>query len=275
MAGVRAQQSSVREMCLNILTRGDLDSKLAPVPSDGGIVLGPDSTPGSSPDFPARDPDLEMASGAGPLPRPGALTSPRARALCLARFAHHELQAVELFAWALLRWPDVPGELAVGWLRILGDEQRHTRAYLARVEDQGFRFADFAPHSDYLWKNADVIDRPEAFLAAVGLTFEQANLDFSLLYRDAFREAGDEQSARVCQEIHDDEVGHVAFAASWLEALRPEGDAIARYQASVPFPFSAARAKGRRFDVAARRRAGLSDAFIEHVRRARSSQERG
>ncbi|MCP3984894.1 MAG: ferritin-like domain-containing protein [bacterium] len=275
MAGAQNQRPEVREACKHILTRGDLDSKLTRVCPDGRTEFPSDVPSGTFPSRPVRDPGLEMASGAAALPKPGALHSPHARAVCLARFAHHELQAVELFAWALLRWPDLPPELSAGWLRILGDEQRHTRAYLERLEAQGFRFAAFAPHSDYLWKNVDVIDTPEAFLAAVGLTFEQANLDFSLLYRDAFRDAGDEESARACQQIHDDEVGHVAFAASWLEALCPGGDAIGRYEANVPFPFSAARAKGRRFDQAARRRAGLSDAFIEHVRTARSSQERG
>ncbi len=38
---------------------------------------------------------------------------------------------------------------------------------------------------------------------------------------------------------------------------------------------NAARAKGRRFDVASRKSAGLSDRFIEHVRKARSTQEGG
>ncbi|MCP5058649.1 MAG: ferritin-like domain-containing protein [bacterium] len=275
VAKLEAQQPGVREACQHILTRGDLASKLTPVAADGATLLDSDVTKDTFPSRPVRGAGLEMASGAATLPRPGALRSPHARAVCLARFAHHELQAVELFAWALLRWPELPQEMAAGWLHILGDEQRHARAYLDRLEAQGFAFASFAPHSDYLWKNVDVMETPAAFLAAVGLTFEQANLDFSLLYRDAFREAGDEESARVCQEIHDDEVGHVAFAASWLEVLQPGGDAIARYEASVPFPFSAARAKGRRFDVAGRRKAGLSDAFIEHVRTARSSQERG
>jgi hypothetical protein len=47
------------------------------------------------------------------------------------------------------------------------------------------------------------------------------------------------------------------------------------YQEAVPYPLAAARAKGRRFDEAARRRAGLSGAFIAFVRGARSSQEQG
>jgi hypothetical protein len=37
---------------------------------------------------------------------------------------------------------------------------------------------------------------------------------------------------------------------------------------------AAARAKGRRFEAAARRRAGLSEDFIAFVRDARSSQEK-
>ncbi len=271
--GIRAQQGSVREACVRILVCGDLEAKLTPIDVAGGANFDAGASP-EPPARPARGPGLEMASGAAPLPRPGALVSEPARALCLARFAHHELQAVELFAWALLRWPSLPQELTAGWLRILADEQRHAGGYLARLGALGFAFADFAPHSDYFWKNVDAIDGPDAFLAAMGLTLEQANLDFSLLYRDAFRQAGDEESARLCQQVHDDEVGHVAFAARWLEALCPEGDPVARYEAAVPFPFAAARAKGRHFDAAARRRAGLDEALIEHVRRARSSQER-
>jgi uncharacterized ferritin-like protein (DUF455 family) len=220
-----------------------------------------------------------MASGAAPLPRPGKLQAPAARALALARFAHHELQAVELFAFALLRWPDIPEGLARGWHAVLLDEQRHAALYIERIEALGFTFESFAPHSDYLWKHVPALeaaaDGPAAFLAAMGLTLEQANLDFSALYRDAFAEAGDPESAAVCAEVHRDEIDHVRMAATWLRELRPEPDDRSRYQASVPFPLSAARAKGRRFEVEPRRAAGLSEDFIEYVRDARSNQETG
>ena len=96
---------------------------------------------------------------------------------------------------------------------------------------------------------------PQAFLCAMGLTLEQANLDFSLVYRDAFRAAGDEESARACERVHEDEIRHVALASRWLRALSPEEEEVDRYLAAVPFPLSAARAKARRFDAAARRRA--------------------
>jgi len=219
-----------------------------------------------------------MSSGAPRLPAARALREAQARATVLARLAHHELQAVELFAFALLRWPRVPAALRAGWASVLADEQRHCRLYLQRLHAHGACLADFAPHSDYFWRHVPALDAspfgPAAFLAAMGLTLEQANLDFSLLYRDAFRDAGDEATARVCQRIHEEEQGHVALALRWLRILDPDApDDVARYQRAVPFPLSAARAKARRFDVPARLRAGLSPELVEFVRRARSSQE--
>jgi uncharacterized ferritin-like protein (DUF455 family) len=226
---------------------------------------------------PARAPGLELRSGVDPLPRPHELRAPAARARCLARFAHHELMAVELFAWALLRFPALPPALRRGFLRVLAEEQTHCRLYLEPLRALG---SDLSDHSlsDYFWKHEPALagspHGPRAFLCAMGLTLEQANLDFSLLYRDAFRDAGDAASARACQRVHDDEVGHVRLAAAWLRRLSPDArDEIEAYERAVPFPFAAGRAKARRFDAAARRRAGLSPAFIAHVREARSLPE--
>ncbi|MCG8588911.1 MAG: ferritin-like domain-containing protein [Proteobacteria bacterium] len=269
----------VTAFCQSVLTGGSLEAKLAPPRTETGEPL-PDREPGSAIGVaaPARDPGLQLASGAPPLPRPHALADPKARAACLARFAHHELQAVELFAWALLRFPAVPAGLRRGWLQVLEDEQRHCRLYLERLQALGSRLEEH-PLSDYFWKHVPAIegahDGPRAFLAAMGLTLEQANLDFSALYEAAFRAAGDEASADVCRQVHEDEIRHVRIARVWLERLSPPPrDALRAYRECVPFPLSAARAKGRRFDAEARRRAGLSEPFIDAVRRARSTAER-
>ncbi len=213
-----------------------------------------------------------MRGGAERLPAPGELADPRARATSLRRFAHHELMAVELFAWALLLWPDVPRPLRRAWLRTLHDEQRHLGLYLGRLRMLGSDLSD-EPLSDYFWKHAASIREgtrgPLGFLSAMGLTLEQANLDFTLLYRDAFRRVGDEESAIVSQRVHDDEQRHVKLAARWLVRLkRPDESDVEAYEASVPFPLCAARAKGRAFSASARRSAGLSDAMIEYVRHA-------
>ncbi len=268
---------TVREYCRHLLESGDIASKLAPPLAPGGGDLD-DREPGPALyiDRPTREAGLCMRGGAKRLPALDELTDPSARATCLRRFAHHELMAVELFAWALLLWPDVPRRLRQAWLRTLHDEQRHLGLYLCRLHELGSDLSD-EPLSDYFWKHAAAIHAgtrgPLGFLSAMGLTFEQANLDFTLLYRDAFRGAGDEESARVSQRVHEDEQRHVKLAVRWLERLkRPDESDIEAYEASVPFPLGAARAKGRAFSVSARRGAGLSDAMIEYVRQARPSR---
>jgi uncharacterized ferritin-like protein (DUF455 family) len=275
---VESEVRDIRGFCLRLLASGDLATKLTPPRcSDGGPLDDAEPGPAVTIDSPVRDPELALVAGAGPLPRPSELADPAARARCLARFAHHELMAAELFAWALLRWPELPRDLRTAWLGALADEQRHCRLYRERLIELG---SDLHEHalSDYFWKHAPAIAAsehgPRAFLSAMGLTLEQANLDFTLVYRDAFRAVGDETTASVCQRVHDDEIGHVRLAALWLQRLGEPGQSeIERYATAVPFPLSAARAKGRRFEVDARRRAGLGEAFIEHVRDARSSQE--
>lgn len=259
----------VRDYCLRILEGGDLESKLAPPPS----LEVEDAGPPLRIDRPARAPGLRLRSGAGALPKLGELEGEEARGVTLARFAHHELMAVELFAWALLRWPEMPAPLRRGFLHTLAEEQDHLRLYLERLGDLGQSLEDHAL-SDYFWKLVPAIDAhpggPLAFLCAMGLTLEQANLDFSLLYRDAFRRVGDEASARVLQRVHDDEIGHVKLAAVWLRRLkRPELSEVEAYREATPFPLSGARAKGRNFTPSARRRAGLSEEMIAFVREAR------
>jgi uncharacterized ferritin-like protein (DUF455 family) len=272
---------TVRDFCRAILEGGELADKLRPPRrADGGPLSDAEPGPPLCLDRPVRCPGLAMGSGAAPLPRPGELKEPEARIRCLARFAHHELMAVELFAWALLRWPELPGPLREGLLAALADEQRHATLYLERLHAHAAKLPDHAPHSDYFWRQAPAIAASphgvKAFLAAMGLTLEQANLDFALLYRDAFRVAGDEESAAALQQIFDEEIGHVALAAHWLRVLDGGERGLAPiYLEAVPFPLSPARAKARRFEAGARRRAGLDEEFIELVRGARSSQETG
>ncbi len=262
-----ARPETLHDFCRGVLLRGDLASKLAPPPAG----LADPMRPALEIEAPARDADIALGPGADRLPRPTALGDRGARARCLARFAHHELQAVELFAWALLRWPGLPAGLRQALLSLLADEQRHCKMYLSRLASLGEGLADHALPG-YFWRHARTLSAapagPRAFLCAMGLTLEQANLDFATLYRDGFAAAGDALSAAVCDAVHRDEIRHVRVAARWLLRLSPEASDLAAYLEAVPFPFAANRAKGRRFDPEARRAAGLSPAFIEHVRRA-------
>lgn len=287
---------TAQDFCQALLSRGDLasklmsprtpDGKLLPVDHaadlsegdtaapHGGAHAGPHST--GTIDLPARDAELTMrppgAPEDGKLPTLGSLHGRDARIACLRRFAHHELQAIELFAWALLAFPALPVPLRRGFLLVLEEEQLHLRLYLDRLaaHGAGMTATDGGGLSDYLWRHVAAIraaaDPLLAFLSAVGLTFEQANLDFAGLYRDAFHAAGDPESAAVLDRVHRDEIRHVRLAIRWLHRLKHPGESdLAAYLRTVPFPLSPARAKGRRFDLAARRQAGLSDDFIAHV----------
>lgn len=264
--------------CLALLRSDTLEAKLFPPRQQDGSRL-PDP-PAACPlwiDAPGRPAAWAMCKGSDRLPKLAALHDPAARARCLARFAHHELCAVELFAWALLAFPDAPPALRRGFVGALEEEQEHLRLYLGRLAALGDA-GPMPPHADYLWQQASRIRESEhplaSFLCAMGLTLEQANLDYTLLYRDAFRSAGDEEGAQVLQRVHDDEIRHVALAAHWLPRVAPDvGDEVERYTRHVPFPLSPVRAKARRFDVAARRRAGLGDAFIAHIRDARPTHQ--
>jgi uncharacterized ferritin-like protein (DUF455 family) len=257
-----------------LLEGGALGDKLAPPPN--GATDDVDFA-AVDVDAPARSSALALRDGADKLPKLGALSSSEARAATLSRFAHHELMATELFAWALLKFPDAPTALRRGWVAALVEEQAHLRLYLDRLAAHGVAFGD-VPLSGYFWKLVPAIRSAAsplaAFLCAQGLTLEQANLDFTILYRDAFRTAGDVDTAAVLQRVHDDEIAHVRLARAWLVRDDDAADAdLHRYRQHVPFPLSAARAKGRRFESGARRRAGLSDAFIAHVRDARPYAE--
>lgn len=265
---------NVRDYALSIVDGPSLAAKLRPPPAalafDGVYEPIVRTTPG-------RDASIALASRGPRLPNLGALRDANAgaaraaRAACLSRFAHHELCAVELFAWALLAFPSMPQAMRRGFVQTLAEEQQHCRLYLARLAAHDVTFGSL-PLTDYFWRHVATIaaapDGPLAFLCAMGLTLEQANLDFTLMFRDAFRAAGDEESARVMQRVHDDEVGHVKLAAAWARKLSSLDD-TQLYAQHAPFPFSLARAKGRRFDEGARDRAGLSRAMIEAVRDAR------
>src|SRR5690349_20300047 len=117
--------------CHELLCRGDLESKLRPPRnSDGKLLPFCGTAPRFTLESPARDAALRLQKGGERLPSASALRDPRARASCLRRFAHHELQAIELFAWGILHFDALPSALRRGFLLVLEEEQLHLRLYL-------------------------------------------------------------------------------------------------------------------------------------------------
>jgi len=231
-----------------------------------------DEAPGAPLDLvrPARPPGLAIRPlRRAEAPKPGALGDPAQRGRVLHAFANHELQAAELFAWALLAFPRQPAEWRRGALAILRDEQRHARLYVERMEAFGVRFGDL-PVSGYFWNKRGHLRSPLRFVCAMCLTFEAANLDHTLEAAAIARCAGDEETAGVLERVHRDEQRHVAFGLRWLDAARAPGETrLAAYERSVRWPLRLALARGPRVHRAPRAAIGYDPPFLAALERAR------
>ena len=253
----------IRDFALNLLEAPSLEGKLAPPPSNLS-----DDCPG--PPLRVRGPIRPKNLTHDPackvkVPRNEGMVDPAQRVRILHALANHELQAAELFAWALLLFPEMPPAFRRGCLGILAEEQRHCSLYADRLLAHDSAFGAF-PVTMLFWRRAERIQTPLEFICTMGLTFENANLDFGQEHAAAARQAGDEETAQAIDQVHADEVGHVGFAWHWFQKLKPAGlsdwDA---YCANVARPLGPDRARGSTFDELSRIAAGVSPEFIARL----------
>jgi len=252
----------MRAFAAGVIEATTLEGKLTPAPP-----YLTDFEPGTAIryDEPVRPPGLEIVPGGHvKVPAPEGMCDPAQRVRILHALANHELQAAELFAWAVLAFPDAPKAFRKGLIATLEDEQRHCRMYLRRLEAMGGAFGEL-PVSGLFWNRVPDLDTALAFVCTLGLTYENANLDFALEHVAAARAAGDHATADVLQEIHDDEVRHLAFAWHWMRELKGVGvDEWDAFTGAGP-KHAAERARGAKFDRAGREAAGLDAAFIDRL----------
>jgi uncharacterized ferritin-like protein (DUF455 family) len=264
---------NARDYAIRIVTGDTLASKLEPPPPELAFTDGDAELRIAAP---GRPPELRIVparrSKSGSLPlRPGrqarvpplaGMRDPAQRARILHALANHELQAIELFAWAVLAYPSAPLPFRRGLVAILADEQRHMAMYIARLQALGTTFGAH-PVTGHFWNKLDHLTGPLEFACAMGLTFEHANLDFCGDYAAAARACGDVATAEVLDQVHADEIRHVHFGWVWLRRFTGDMDPWQAYNAHVRPPLGPARARGARLDRDARRRAGIEEAFID------------
>jgi len=225
---------------------------------------------------PGRPPELQIQSARGHrVPPPVGMLDPAQRVRILHALANHELQAVELFAWAVVAFPDAPMAFRRGLVAIIRDEQRHLRLYMERIAAHGRSFGDI-PVTGHFWNNIADIHTPLQFLCTMGLTFENANLDFANEYAKLATRAGDNQTAEVLARVHQDEIRHVHFAWTWLAKLKSRHlSSWDAYLANVTWPLGPHRARGKEFDIASRQAAGLDNDFIERLQHTEARRPGG
>lgn len=213
---------------------------------------------------PGRPPEWRVTSRSPSAPRPAGLRDPAARSRILHTFVHHELQAAELFAWAVLAFPETPREFRAGLVRLCGEELEHLGLYRALLRREGLDFGH-EPIRDWFWQRVPTCATPTAFVALQGLGLEGANLEHSARYAAAFRAAGDEEGAGVLERVERDEIGHVAFAAHWFEYFTGAPLDYDAWRGALPVPLTPAVLQGRPLNRVARRSAGLDESFLARL----------
>lgn len=254
----------IREWALKILTSGELEDKLFS-PEELS-----DLTPGE-PFYiaePARSERFQMnkRKKEQKLPRLDDLHTPEKRAVCLHRFAGHELLAVEIMAYALLLFPNAPKGFRKGVAHTLKEEQEHVRLYCSRLEALGGRFGDF-PLYRHFWTHTPFLKTPLHYLSVMPLTLEMANLDFAPIYGKAFARAKDEHSSLLMARILTDEISHVRFGVQWLKQLMPAGSEPSDiWEKTLSGTLlTPKRAQGFYLHPEPRRKAGVDEAWIKKI----------
>lgn len=239
------------------------EAKLAPgeppapgpaLPEDAAVRL----------DAPGRPPGLEVIDRAPRAPRPQAVRQPEGRLRLLHTFWHHELQAAELFAWAIAAFPHTPPEFRRGLARLALEELDHAAGYAELLARDGHRPGDL-PVRDWFWQRIPAARTPEEFLARLGLGFEGANLEHAERYAQAFRACGDDAAADFLERLAVDEERHVRFSVHWFERFTGGLD-FDRWRSCLE-PLSPTVMRGAELAREARERAGFDGAFLDALDR--------
>lgn len=254
--------ASAESWCRALIEARTLGGKLDPPPHPP-LGSAPPCAETPPPQGPGRSASWTIVERSPKTPRPGALVRPEVRAGLLHTFLHHELQAAELMAWAVLAFPRTPVEYRRGLLGILDDELRHARMYLGHLRALGFEFGDF-PIRDWFWERVSSVDSPEAFCAVMGLGFEGANLEHTANFAQRFRAVGDEAGARLQERVGSEEEAHVRFAMLWFERFTGSRD-FDRWREHLPGPLTPTVMHGRPLAREARARAGMDTDFLDRL----------
>ncbi|WP_437939337.1 ferritin-like domain-containing protein [Sorangium sp. So ce341] len=204
---------TVQRWAWDYVLAADLAHKLEPPPVPS--VWEPDPATPRRIARPGRPAELRISARASKSPGPEALRNPARRAQLFHAFMHHELQAAELMAWALLAFPETPRAFRGGLVRIALDEVRHMRLYAAYLAAIGHRFGDF-PVRDWFWSRVPAAASPAQFVAVMGMGLEGGNLDHTARFAERFRAIGDDEGAALTERVCAEEIPHVRFGVRWF-----------------------------------------------------------
>lgn len=147
-----------------------------------------------------------------PKPRPMHIREGLGDRMRTAAFA--ELQAIAAFQWAAEKFKDVPEALRDDWKAQIKDESRHFNLIRRRMEELGLTLTD-RPVSTALWESLQECTTGREFCIRIAAAEERGRQAGVRLV--GFLEKSDPETAAVFRQIADDEVAHVALAATYFD----------------------------------------------------------
>jgi uncharacterized ferritin-like protein (DUF455 family) len=134
----------------------------------------------------------------------------------LHALAHIEITAVNL-AWdSVCRYPAMPKEFYDDWVSTAKDEGGHFLALRQLIQNLGYDYGDFPAHGE-LWTMAVLTgDNLMHRMAVVHRVLEARALDIVPHAIKKFESLQALDTAKVLNEIANDEVGHVAAGTRWF-----------------------------------------------------------
>lgn len=219
------------------------------------------------PKTPGRSTKISFSEKQIKFPKKNTLHIDENKALALHFFANHELLAIEMMAAAILRYPvrsDDDLKIKRGLIATIEDEQKHFSLYCNRMKDWGVSFGDY-PLNNFFWRQMGKLETVAQFFSLMSLTFEAANLDFSLYYKNIFTELNDMKTAKILNIVYEDEISHVALGRKWLDSWKNDKTLWLYYLELLPDLITPSRSKGIMFDRKGRERAGLDKDYIDQA----------
>lgn len=188
------------------------------------------------------------------------------RAALIHALAHIELNAINLACDLIWRFPGMPDNFYLQWLKVAKEEAFHFTLLRDHLRTLGFEYGDFPAHNS-LWEMAektkhDILAR----LALVPRTLEARGLDASPPIKAKLVKAGDVRAGEILDVILRDEIGHVYVGNYWYRYVCAKRglDHVATYE-ELAERYRAPKLRGP-FNIDARRMAGFDEIELERLR---------
>lgn len=176
---------------------------------------------------PPHQPPREELNEVDPsaMPKSGRGGTLKSRIAMLHALANIELWAIDLAIDICVRFStfhteqnsqELPRTFFHDWLKVASDEAKHFSLLRTRLEELGSYFGALPVHHS-LWQSAtETAYDLRARISIIALVHEARGLDVNPMTIQKFRNAGDYESVKALEVIHNDEITHVTTGHRWL-----------------------------------------------------------